>query len=113
MAKLFVQGAKGVYLCNVVSDERLAISDGHTILLDYLTTNYLTTNLNFNYYDRRKEEGHLGIGAEDYHCGGIGHCGCVGGNGVPNVVVAVFADAARYVPTILLDYLTTNYLTTN
>ena len=36
----------------------------------------------------------MGIGAEDYHCGGIGHCRCIGCNGVPDVVVAVYADAA-------------------
>jgi len=52
----------------------------------------------------------LGIGAKDYHCGGIGHCGCIGCNGMPDVVVAVYADAARYVPTILLDYFGRNVL---
>ena len=44
------------------------------------TTNYLNTKL--KNYGKGKEEWHLGIGAEDYHCGGIGHCGGAGGYGM-------------------------------
>ena len=51
------------------------------------TTNYLTTNLIFNSYERSEEKGHLGIGAEDYYCGGFGHCGGAGYGGVPGKIV--------------------------
>ena len=44
----------------------------------------------------------MGINLEDYHCGGIGHCGCIGSYGVQgDVVVAVFTDTPWRVPTFL------------
>ena len=48
-------------------------------------TNYLNTKL--KNYGKGKEEWHLGIGAEDYYCGGIGHCGGAGYGGVPGKIV--------------------------